>query len=93
MDEIAKKENAKRVQRAWVVANLDKMAIISRRCYDKKKEDPEYRKLLVQRTTAYRQRVKEAKLLEALTSNVVDKIVEPKIKPEPKKNGRPRKYP
>ena len=72
MDEITKKENAKRVHKEWVAANLDKMAIINRRSYDKKKQDPEYRQLLVMRTTAYRQRVKEAKLVAALTLKVVD---------------------
>ena len=75
-------------RKLWLLNNKEKLAIYARSCYHKRVEkEPEYRKVLVQRTMERRHRLKAEK------EPVPEK---PKKEPVPshekKPGGRPRKY-
>jgi len=76
-------------RKRWLLLNKDKLAVYARNQYHKKiAEDPEYRKVLVQRSLARRKKLNEGK--ETVMGRPKKEPVET---PEKKTNGRPRKYP
>ena len=91
MEVITKTDHAKRVHLAWIAANLEKVSLHSRKYYGRKREDPEFRKLLADRAKARRLKFKEAKALIVVPSIEIEKAEV--VEKQPKKNGRPRKYP
>lgn len=84
--ETANENNKTNYRQAWMMQNKDRLAEYARKQYHKKvEENPEYRKVLVERTLERRRRLKAEQ--------------EPKPKGRPKKEqppkkppGRPRKY-
>lgn len=76
-------------RKRWLLLNKDRLAMYARNQYQKKvAEDPEYRKVLVQRSLARRKKMNEGK--EPVMGRPKKEIVSPV---EKKANGRPRKYP
>ena len=82
--EVDKKEYRKQ----WLLNNKEKLALYARKQYEKRvNEDPEYRKVLVQRTLERRRRLREGEETKPIGRPRLDKQDEPK-----KASGRPRKY-
>ena len=74
---------------------LERIARNSRKYYDQKKDNPEFKQLLADRSRARRLKLKEAKTLvqmSAIVAAVTDVDAVPSVKlKESKKMGRPRK--
>ena len=73
---------------------LERTARNSRKYYNQKKDNPEFKQLLADRSRARRLRMKEAKELASLSAPVLDKVDAESFAKvqENTKIGRPRKY-
>jgi hypothetical protein len=73
----------------WHQLHPDKVAKYAREAYHKRiAADPEYRKVLAERTRLREQKMREARKEQGIEPKVRQK----KEKPPPKPTGRPRKY-
>jgi len=81
-----KSDKMKLYKKKWMLDNMEKMALASRKYYESKKNDPEFIE-----KRRIRNRESRDKLNALIGKEKIDKLEEPEIK-ELKTRGRPRKY-